>query len=136
MKKIIILSILGFIVCSAFTTGILQDKKTPALILTDYRDAYTGVYFCNVTCNRLSGDVQERDITSDTISINITKDAVDSILKINFSKQIVKIKLLSKAFEPYPKGGYYGGRFFAQDSINFSFSQGRSTSCNYAGKKV
>ena len=79
MKKIITISILGVIICSAF--------NKPKITATDYRDTYTGTYFCKSNCGGLNWSTRSSDFSTDTISISVVKDAADSILLINFNKQ-------------------------------------------------
>jgi hypothetical protein len=125
MKKLMVLSIAGFIVLTAFNT------PAPA----DYRDAYTGTYFCKQKSNTSSNGNRESVITVDTISIVITKDVLDSVLQINLGHQTIKVKLINKTLQAFPIYGHYGGSFFAADSIDFYFAPGRISSYHYTGKK-
>jgi hypothetical protein len=124
MKKSIIIFI-GFVICSAFIN--------PLQPVSDYRDACTGTYFCNRVCS--SGLGMKVTQTSDTISIVIKKDALDSVLQINVGGQNTKMKLHNKTLQAYPKSGYFGGIFFASDSLDFYLTSGRASSCRYLGKK-
>ena len=47
-----------------------------------------------------------------TVSIAISKDALDSVLQINLGQQILKVKLINKVLQPYLRGGHYGGAVF------------------------
>jgi hypothetical protein len=126
MRKIIATSILVFIICTAFN----KPQKT----ITDYRDAYTGTYFCQSACNTLSGN-RERGYIVDTLRIIVVKDKIDSVLQISFGNQVTKVKLLNKILQAYPRGGYYSGKFFSADSLDFIFNLSRASSCKYKGKK-
>ena len=135
MKKYILFIILGCTICTAFKTQILETVNTKQSLPADYRDNYIGSYACIKTCYYLTGHDQERNMTSEIINIAITKDDMDSILQVSLGQQVLKVKLLSDKLIAYPYGGYYAGRFFAVDSIDFNFGPGRSSSCNYKGKK-
>jgi len=140
MKKIIISGILCFVICSAFLPAVTRSVhkvagNMPNTITSDYRDAYTGTYFCNRFCNSYKGNRPGGNYTSDTVSVGITKDAIDSVLQINTGQQILKMKLLNKTLQAYPKNEHFGGKFFNTDSINFNFAAGRTYSCTYKGKK-
>lgn len=126
MKKIITLNMICFIICTSF------NNPTTT---TDYRNAYTGTYFCNRMCDSYSGHKPGENSKSDTISIIITKDAVDSVLQISIEQQIFKIKLFNKTLQAYPINGHYGGYFFASESIEFYFANGRAHSCKIMGKR-
>jgi hypothetical protein len=136
MKKYILLSLLVFIICSSFKTpACFENSIIKEIIAPDYRDAYTGIYFCNTVCTRISRSVQGTDVSSDTASIRITKDVMDSVMRVSLGNYVLKIKLISGTMQAYPKGGYYKGCFFASDSIVFNYSSGRATSYKCIGKK-
>ena len=71
-----------------------------------------------------------------TVSIVISKDALDSVLQINLGQQILKVKLINKVLQPYLRGGHYGGRFFGDDSLSFSYTPSMAVSTSYIGKKI
>jgi len=123
--KILVLTF-GFFICTAF-------NKPDNSIALDYRDAYTGIYFCNKWCS--IGIGTETSLMSDTISISITKDATDSVLNFNVGNQDIKFKLQGKNLLAYPKSGHYGGELFASDSLTFFISTGHAHTCSYKGKK-
>ena len=127
MKKIITLSALGFIICTAF--------NKPAVMLTDYRDAYTGTYSCKFYNNHLSSETMLYVLDTGRASITISKDTLDSVVQINLGQQILKAKLINKVLRPYPNQGKYGGKFFAADSISFGFASTMAVSIRYMGKK-
>jgi hypothetical protein len=130
MKKNILIGIV-IIICLSF------KKQTTSI--TDYRNAYLGTYFCNrfSASGLVSNSAQTGNSnSSDTVSIIITKDVLDSVLLINLGRQqIIKTKLISKTLQAYPVYGHYGGKFFANDSIDFYFAASRASSSNYKGKK-
>ena len=85
MKTYIALSVLGFIICTAF--------NKPTKLITDYRDAHAGTYFCKskvVIANLTHGG---STVINDTISVKVTKDALDSILQITTGRSVSKFKL-------------------------------------------
>jgi hypothetical protein len=126
MKKIIALGIISFIICTAF--------NKPAKLTTDYRDAYTGTYFCKSACN--VGKINRNmNYISDTLTIRVVKDVTDSVLQVKLGNQVLKVKLLGNNLRAYPSGGYYGGKFFATDSLDIGLSGGRASTCRYLGKK-
>jgi len=140
MKKVIISGILCFVICTAFLPAVIRSVyrvagNTPNTITSDYRDAYTGTYFCNRFCNSYKGNSPGGNYTSDTVSVGITKDATDSVLQINTGQQILKMKLLNKTLQAYPKNWHFGGKFFDIDSIYIDFTAGQTYSCTYKGKK-
>lgn len=127
MKKYITLSVLGFIICTAF--------NKPVVLLTDYRDAYTGTYSCKFYNNHLSSETMLYVLDTGRANISISKDAIDSVLQINLGGQILKAKLMNKVLQPYPQRGKYGGKFFSTDSISFGFASTMASSIRYMGKK-
>ncbi len=126
MKK---LAILGAIVCMAF--------NMPKALVVDYRDVYTGNYFCKSTCSEVShgNNGMQHDTKNGNVSIEISKDAVDSVLQIKFGMNILKVKLRNKVLKALEPGSHYGGSFFSADSLDFVFNAGRTSSCKYRGKK-
>jgi hypothetical protein len=103
--------------------------------MIDYRDTYTGYYFCSRICGKLNSELKTHVYTTDTITISIIKDEADSILQINLGNQVVKVKLLEYKMRAFPSSGYFGGKFFATDSIDFGIALGMSKNCRYIGKK-
>ena|SRR5579872_3012569 len=127
MKQSTITGILISILCMAFT-----NKQK---IITDYRSAYTGVYFCSRTCYRsYYSKTQDNTPTKDTVSIYVSKDAVDSVLQLKMNGQVLKLKLNGR-FLGALQNGRYGGKFFAADSLDFRYAVSRASSCTYVGKK-
>ncbi len=126
MKKIIGISILVFIICTAF------NKLT--VLPIDYRDTYTGNYFCRCNCQRMRMKPSDPGTYTDTLTIGVAKDPLDSILKITIGKSIYQIKLKNNVLHPYVATDRIGGNFFASDSISF-VSSGLGSSCSYRGKK-
>ncbi len=127
MKKVIILSFIGFVLCTAF--------YSPQVSIIDYRDCYVGKYLCTNSTSRFQGSTATSSISTDTITIFITKDVSDSLLQINIAQQIMKVKLVNKTLKAFPLGGHYGGKFYATDSLDFNYSQGRAFSSRCFGKK-
>jgi hypothetical protein len=126
MRKIIAISILGGMVFAAF--------KMPATF-TDYRDSYIGSYFCNRSCEGMRNRQNTQSTYSDTITITVAKDALDSILKITIGKNTMQAKLNNKTLYPYSESSaHWGGKFFASDSITFMSSR-LGNLCSYRGKK-
>ena len=127
MKTYIALSVLGFIICTAF--------NKPTKLITDYRDAHAGTYFCKskvVIANLTHGG---STVINDTISVKVTKDALDSILQITTGCSVSKFKLKNNILYAYPEGGHRGGGFTGADSIFVSMTQGHAGTVFYAGKK-
>lgn len=126
MKKIIAVSMLGFIISTAF--------NKPAILLSDYRDAYTGNYFCTRSCERMKTSPNASTTYTDTLTIGVAKDALDSILKITIGQSTYRAKLKNNTLHPYTAGARFGGKFFSTDSISF-MSSGLGNLCSYRGKK-
>lgn len=127
MKKIITLSIVGFVICTAFNYSVV--------LLTDYRDAYTGNYFCTRSCERMKTSPNDLNTTTtDTLTIAVAKDALDSIMNITIGQSTLQVKLKNNTLHPYTAGSRFGGKFFATDSISF-MSSGLGNLCSYRGKK-
>jgi hypothetical protein len=128
MKKIIAISIIGFLICTAFNW---QRGLT-----IDYRDAYTGTYFCKSkvsTADIIHGGSPAVDY--DTLSVKVTKDVIDSVLQIKTWRNVYKMKLKSGTMYAYPEGGHRGGSFYAADSIRLVISVGHSSAHSFVGKK-
>jgi hypothetical protein len=127
MKKNLTFSILVFIIFTAF--------NKPKILVADYRDPYSGNYFCRSSCYNKSGDTKQIVNTNDTSTIEISKDIADSVLQIRIGTNILKVKLHGKNLKAFQSGSHYGGVFFADDSLNFIYDAGRTASCKYKGKK-
>jgi len=124
MKKIFILLLSGFIICTAFI-------KPP----TDYRDSFVGNYFCRSKCQVLS---YSYELTNhiDTATIRISKNTRDSILNIVIIGRTYEVKLKNGVLYPDPQRSRNQGKFFSTDSIAFTLGGGLVPSaCNYRGKK-
>ena len=126
--KIIALSVLGFIICTAFIK--------PKALVTDYRDTYTGTYFCNrTTTTALLGQRIAPKIIKDTVSILVAKDIEDSTMRITIQGGTYKMKLKNTTNRAYLDGGRNRGVFFDTDSISFSTPLGHAGAAFYVGKK-
>ena len=124
MKKIILLTLTGFIICTAYKP------------LTDYRDSYTGSYFCNRSCQRLNAPYTELTTYNDTLTIIIEKDQRDSMLQITIGQNSYRMKLNNGRINASEPSTRYYGNFFASDSISFIVKPGLApNSCSYRGKK-
>ncbi|MHB8261852.1 MAG: hypothetical protein ACYDCN_13445 [Bacteroidia bacterium] len=125
-SKIITLSILGFIICTAFNK-----------ISNDYRDSYIGTYFCHssytVLVNTGQGGTQQTH--TDTLSISVAKAAKDSVLAIKIGTNTHLFKLKNNILYAHPKGEHRIGRFIDADSILVSIEGGHFASFIYTGKK-
>ena len=126
MKKITMIGIIVFTICTAF-------RKSPVL-LVDYRDAYAGNYFCNSSCDRMRAKPSDQITYADTLTISIAKDALDSILKITIGQNTLQVRVKNNVLYPYTTSAHVGGKFFANDSLDF-FSSGLGHACRYRGKK-
>lgn len=128
MKKTIAFSVLGFIICTAF--------NKPAKLVTDYRDAYTGTYFCQSFSQHRENDIHQTSTRVDTSRVMISKDVKDSILQVKANGVIFKMKLLNKRLRSYTLGVQCGGYFFSADSLDFRFALNRASNNRYRGKKM
>ena len=126
MRKITAISIVGFVICTAF----IKPTTKPA---SDYRDAYTGSYFCMCTQTQMESTGQYTRM--DTASIVISKDAKDSILQVKTGSSTLKVKLIKKVMRTGNPGIQCGGYFFSTDSLSFGFALSPASSCKYRGKK-
>jgi len=128
MKKNMFLLAIGFVTCTAFWA--------PLVLPTDYRDAYVGNYICKSNCQTLNADQKGISVNTDTITINVSKNNLDSILNVKAGKGTWQVKLKSNIMYSYPEGNRWGGVFVAKDSISFAVSAHHTpNSCNYQGKK-
>ena len=127
MKKIILISLIGLIICTAFVC--------PQVSISDYRNAYVGKYACHSSTRQFKGGNTAHAVFTDTISITITKDVADSILLVNIRQQTLKVKLINKSMQASVSGSHYGGKFYATDSLFFSFQPSMAVSYKYYGKK-
>jgi hypothetical protein len=135
MKKVIIVCVSGFLICTGFKNQNKQKYSSFQTPVTDYRDTYTGTYVCLKTTKSLSRNNNGMDFSSETTSIIVTKDAIDSVLMVDLGEKSVKVKLLGKQLRPYYRSEHSGGHFYALDSIGFTYSPARSVSYTYLGKK-
>jgi hypothetical protein len=126
MKKILIINIVA-ITCMAFITA----NKT-----TDYRDAYIGTYSCQgVYFQRNTEQGKAPIVTTNTLIVNVSKDAVDSVLLLQIDSKSIKCKLTNRNIYSIQSEIHGGGYFYANDSLSFSFAIGRANSCKFIGKK-
>jgi hypothetical protein len=133
MNKIIIYSIFGFIICSAFKPEEINKKENS---LTDYRDLYTGTYACKSYRSHLSSENHNRYILdTGRVKIILTKDALDSVIQVQIGNQVLKTKLVNGGLRSYPTVGKFGGRFFSSDSLDFFVMPNRASSERYMGEK-
>ena len=123
-KKIAALGLLGFSICTAF--------NMPGGLTNDYRDAYTGTYFCRSTSfSNLQGGNRV-----DTACIVISKDAIDSMLIIKPAGTNTSFKVKLRKKNLYPGAGMRcKGYFYASDSLRFGFTANPVSSFEYRGKK-
>ncbi len=132
MKKIIFLTLLGFLICAAF---IAPEKNLRKPLLTDYRDAYVGSY----TCVRNSYHLRPSESVAkacDTINVAVSKDATDSIIIITIGGSLSKFKLKSAWLYSYPENNSHrGGKFFGGDSLAL-YQTNRGGGTNIVGKKI
>ena len=140
MKKIIMYIIIGFIICAAFMPAVTrsvqgQAGNKPSFKLTDYRDVYMGNYFCNCSCRATVSDKSGQGNFTDTATISVVKDALDSILQVNIALNTYKMKLTNSKMRPCQAGTHFSGNFFASDSISFVMYIGLGHVCRYQGKK-
>ncbi|HKC66912.1 MAG TPA: hypothetical protein VKG26_01685 [Bacteroidia bacterium] len=129
MKKIIALSIVGFIICTAF--------KKPINLITDYRDAYTGIYTCKRYAERLNLQTKLYDLDTGKTNITVTKADVDSVLQISVRGQNLQAKLISGGvLQPYPlESKNYGGKFASTSNLDFYYNPDRTLFSRYIGSK-
>ena len=137
MKKISIFIIICFVICTAFITKVTrsvqgQEGNKPTVLLNDYRDTYTGYYFCHFSAN--SFNLSGPNVIRDTATICLTKDVSDSIIQFADKANTFKFKLKNKNLYPSSASGRSNGKFFAADSISIYISYGRG-SVIYKGKK-
>lgn len=106
-------------------------------VLPDYRDQFLGTYFCKKISSSLSNDAKGSVSKTDTLSIKISKDVVDSVLVINLKEGRLKFKLVGKSIRSEPLTGMQiGGKFFAGDSLDLYFSPNHAFAYRYIGKKI
>jgi hypothetical protein len=128
MKKIIFSICVVYFLCGA--------SSNHHKILTDYRDVYCGNYFCKRTRQYLNSEHSSIVYANDTITIAITKDAVDSILNIAANQVTYKTKLISGKLSTYISWRQCSGKFYSSDSITFVTSGSQIPNSYYfRGKK-
>ena len=101
------------------------------LWVIDYRDACVGDYFCKRSCYIMDRPQNEND----TLTINLSKSSLDSVMQINIGQYSVQVKLKNDILYGYPEGSHWGGKIFSQDSIQFTLFSGKTSVCNFYGKK-
>jgi hypothetical protein len=135
MKKSILYIIIGFSIFVSFRNpeSIKNEfSKTP---LSDYRDAYVGTYFCHSKSPQIRFD-KPPVIIRDTISIIVTKDAIDSVLKFSIGINILKFKLKTGLLSSFPdEDRHKNGKFYSSDSLRLYISTGRANYISLIGKK-
>ena len=133
--KTFFFSTIILIIYSAFIkVETLNDKRFAKSNFTDYRDAYTGSYLCNrssITCNAIGGPTE----VNDTVTITVSKDIVDSILKVAVGLNKYSFKLNSGSLIAFPFIERRRGEFFAIDSIRLYIASGKVSALSYTGKK-
>lgn len=139
MKKIIFAASVSLFICAAFTAPIFNSNTEKPRdnfsgLITDPRDAYVGAYFCQRSTTSFRLD-RLPDVVNDTLTMNVSKDAVDSVLLIANGNNSNKFKLKNGILNPYPEGERRSGKFFASDSIRLIVGLGRASSASYIGKK-
>ncbi len=124
MRKLLITAFIIFLI-----------TNNPKALLTDYRDIFIGSYFCTKQCQTLNANLNIA-FFEDTLSINITKDNLDSVLNINIKQNNYKVKLLNGILIPYRPGDLIHGYFYSLDSISFAISLSHTPNiCMYKGIK-
>jgi hypothetical protein len=134
MKKSILFLIVAVIFCSTIKQ---KDNFNQGGIgsCTDYRDAFTGRYFCHRNSVRINGEGPP-DLIKDTISIVVAKSAIDSMMEIAVGSTIHIFKLKNNNLSAYPNGERRLGSFFASDSIRLSISYGHGFALRMHGKRT
>lgn len=113
-------------------SGLLYSQ--PGVTITDYRDAYIGSYFCTCICQGVDTDISKLTSHTDTTTLYITKNQLDSILNIEIGHNLYQVKLKNGIIYAYPFGRHWGGRLSA-NNISFGLSESMTTMCKYKGKK-
>lgn len=121
MKK----KIIGVISCLMVLTAFIKPKE----ITNDYRNGYIGNYFCRSTIIAVG-----KGAMYDTLTIAISKDALDSVVQIKFGRNIQKFKVKNNLLNPSSIGEHHHGNFFAADSISLHVYGGHAM-VTYLGKK-
>ena len=118
----------SFVISTAFNKPVIRPS--------DYRDAYVGTYFCSSVCQGVNSEHTGLTTATDTITISVAKDPMDSILQITIDSAIFQVKLTSTTMTAYPLGQHWAGLFYSTDSIGFAKSVGiAANGCRYKGKK-
>lgn len=130
MKNKLFYIIVGFIICTAF---IIPTTHPVTSLCTDYRDAYVGAYFCHSYSLQVRFNESPKAV-NDTISIQVSKDAVDSILQFGIGINTFKFKLKNGVLYNYPdENAHLNGKFYATDSVLINIMS--RTTLNLVGKK-
>ena len=106
--------------CTAF----IKPKNN----VNDYRDAYTGNYFCRSTVVASSARPMY-----DTVTITVSKDVLDSVLQIKFGMNTHKFKIQNTLLNSLAGDGH-SGKFFATDSLRL-YMYGGHSHVSYIGKR-
>ncbi len=127
MKKLIVPALFAFMLCTAF----IVPKPNS---LSDYRDAYTGNYTCQVSGYYLR-PMEGPAVVEETISLSVIKATIDSVVQITIGNGASLFKLKNDTLFSYPEGNIHrGGRFYDSDSIAVYFMN-RGSGSSIAGKK-
>jgi len=113
-------------------SGLLHAQ--PKVETTDYREPYIGSYFCTSICQGVDSGTNQLTSDTDTTTLFVTKNSLDSILNIELSPNLYQVKLKDGNLYAYPPGGHWGGRI-SGNTINFSLSVSMTSMCKYKGKK-
>jgi hypothetical protein len=111
-----------FLAIIVFSFAIFSAFIKPLIRLSDYRDAYVGTYSCSSLCQAVNSEHTGLSISTDTITIGVGKDPLDSILQISIRTNTFKVKLKGTTLTAYPAGQHWGGAFYATDSLGFVIS--------------
>ena len=129
MKTIIAISVLTFVICSAF--------NEPNKLTIDYRDVYLGTYSCKKYTERFGLDMKKNVLDTGRVNVLITKDTQDSVVQINLGSETIKAKLINKILQPYPSvSRQYGGKFFGTNDFDLFYTPSKVISIRYVGKKI
>lgn len=127
--KTSVLTLTGF---ACIISGLLYSQTV--VKTTDYRDAYIGSYFCICICQGIDTDLSKLTSHTDTTTLYITKNPLDSILNIYIGQNTYQVKLKDGTIHAYPPGRHWGGKLSA-NNISFGLSERMTIMCKYKGKK-